>query len=230
MKKLTLAVVCSLALGTTLICSWFIARPDQSESALTNSRASVETRERETFFGIPRGEEMADSETSRATSERGTTSRPVLTASTANVQTPEISAVKSERPRPAMSARNRQLQSTGDSSLLVGGPEGVITSAIAEPVLTLVLPPGVREPAVLLDSPEELSTQQAIALDDISDEFIAQVEQAVASGSEETVTEAWETAQQEADSQFRILFGDIAYNQMQMDAAIADMARAGSIR
>jgi hypothetical protein len=47
-----------------------------------------------------------------------------------------------------------------------------------------------------------LSAQQAIALDKISDEFIAQVEQAVASGSDETVTETWETAQREADSQF----------------------------
>jgi hypothetical protein len=123
----------------------------------------------------------------------------------------------------------------GRAATRKSGASVTVTAPLASPVefeipeFTVYLPPGVREPAALLDPQEGLSDQQAEALADLSDEFIRQLEETAATSPEETITETWDQGQEDADSQYRNLFGEAAYNRMLMEAAIADLVRAGQI-
>jgi hypothetical protein len=96
-------------------------------------------------------------------------------------------------------------------------------------VFSVVLSPGVREPAVLYDPQENLSVQQAEILADLTDDFIRHVEDA-AKSPDDTLTETWDRAQEDVDSQYRNIFGEAAYNLKLMEAAIADLQRAGDLQ
>lgn len=93
------------------------------------------------------------------------------------------------------------------------------TGATATRGLTLELAPGVRQPIALLDAETELPPPQANALADIHEEFVERIETAVGAGSDQELDETWDREQTQADSRYRIVFGEAAYHRMQMEAA-----------
>ena len=93
------------------------------------------------------------------------------------------------------------------------------TGAAAAGLLTLELAPGVRQPIALLDAETELPPPQANALADIHEQFIESIEAAAGAGSDQELNETWDREQTQADSRYRIIFGEAAYNRTQMEAA-----------
>lgn len=85
--------------------------------------------------------------------------------------------------------------------------------------LTLDLAPGVQQPIALLDATTDLPPPQAGALADIHNEFIEHIEAAAGVSSDQELNETWDRQQTEADSRYRIVFGEAAFMRMQMDAA-----------
>ena len=94
----------------------------------------------------------------------------------------------------------------------------------------LDLAPGVREPIAMVtaenpvnDLPEqgdELTSEQSNAILEISEDFKNRIHQAASTLPEEELSETWDAEQEHADSLYRILFGDSAYNQKSAERAL----------
>jgi hypothetical protein len=85
--------------------------------------------------------------------------------------------------------------------------------------LEVELAPGVREPIVLAVPTEELTPEQESALASVASDFTDRVGRA-ASLPDDALAETWGTEQADADALYRILFGDAAYNQKSIEAAL----------
>ena len=87
--------------------------------------------------------------------------------------------------------------------------------------LQFLLPPGVPEPAALVASGEGLPQAQGNALEATAEKFLQRLEDAVGKAvTDEQLSEVWDEAREEANSSFRILFGDAAANERIAEAAI----------
>ncbi|HEX8296364.1 MAG TPA: hypothetical protein VF593_08700 [Chthoniobacteraceae bacterium] len=86
--------------------------------------------------------------------------------------------------------------------------------------LVLELEPGTREPVAFADAGEDRTIEQSESLAGISSDFDERVKQAAPDLSDDALSEVWESEQMEADSQYRILFGDSAFNQRSMETAL----------
>lgn len=85
--------------------------------------------------------------------------------------------------------------------------------------LVLELSPESRAPAALAELEEQMTAAQSGATAKIAEEFTDRVEEAAASHSEEELAEVWDTQQEDADSQFRNIFGEAALHLKQTAAA-----------
>jgi len=83
----------------------------------------------------------------------------------------------------------------------------------------LVVPPGARVPAILMDagSPQDGVPINSI-ISGIIDEFVETINEA--QRTNQNMQEAWEEARQTADERYRLFFGDDAYNGATLEAAI----------
>jgi hypothetical protein len=83
------------------------------------------------------------------------------------------------------------------------------------------LEPGIRAPIALINDNAARTPAQAAALDQVAQSFDASVAAAVGSSSNEpTVSaEAFDAARAAADANYRLLFGDEAYNSKLLEAA-----------
>ena len=83
----------------------------------------------------------------------------------------------------------------------------------------LVVPPGARVPAILMDAG---SPQDGVPINNIIsgiiDEFVETINEA--KRTNQNMQEAWEEARQTADERYRLFFGDDAYNGATLEAAI----------
>jgi hypothetical protein len=87
--------------------------------------------------------------------------------------------------------------------------------------LELQLAPGINEPAALVASDTNLPKPLAEALIGTGEAFAEKVEKAVAEGqSDEELNATWDRAKEDADSHYRILFGDAALNERMAEAAL----------
>ncbi len=93
-------------------------------------------------------------------------------------------------------------------------------SATSTPDLVLELSAGVRAPVAFAASDDALSPAQASALQEISDQFVARINDAAATLADEDLAQVWTAEQEQADSIYRIVFGDSAYLQKSMETAI----------
>jgi hypothetical protein len=81
--------------------------------------------------------------------------------------------------------------------------------------------PGVRAPAALIDDGKPLTPGQAKAIDLVGESFDANVAAATNSSASQSADPqvVWEAARKTADENFRLFFGDDAYNQKTLQAA-----------
>lgn len=84
--------------------------------------------------------------------------------------------------------------------------------------LNIDVPFGAVVPAAVVDNAENRSPQQQAVLNKILTDFQSDVA-APASGSQSRL-DTWNQARSRADEQYRVIFGDAAYNQMTMKAAL----------
>lgn len=92
--------------------------------------------------------------------------------------------------------------------------------ALGETELEIVLAPGAREPLSMLPSSEELTPAQSNVLAATVDTFAERIEEAASSSmTDEALASVWEKEQDDADSVYRALLGNAAYNQKNSEAA-----------
>jgi len=90
-------------------------------------------------------------------------------------------------------------------------------------------PPAVWDPVTAPELAQELTREQTDALADISDVLVERVaHSAAASMSDDAPDEILEAEQSDTDSLYRILFGDSAYLQASMDAAVNKLRQGPS--
>jgi hypothetical protein len=87
--------------------------------------------------------------------------------------------------------------------------------------VTLEVPTGARVPIAAMEGGGELTPQQQVAVDEILQDFKKEIVelQTAGEGGAASANDAWEAARKRADERYRILFGDAAYNAMQIQAA-----------
>jgi hypothetical protein len=241
MNKLALGIACSLLIGITLGSAWFFSQPYRKIdspspdiiAAARNSQTSVLSSKRESIAtnSFSRGVESTN-EAPSAIARMSPASRWAPTQAPRGYDKHFGASEKSGVPKGTDDASPIGL---ADVRTSVPGEGLKFVTSLGLPEfegreLTVLLSPGVREPAVIFDPQEGVSDQQAEALADLSDEFIRKVEETAGTAPEEELTETWDRAQEDADSQYRNIFGEAAYHQMMMEAAIADLVRTGNIR
>jgi hypothetical protein len=88
------------------------------------------------------------------------------------------------------------------------------TPAVTPVELNIQVPYGAKVPAAAVIETSNLTPPQQTAVNQILTDFSTDVAEA---GSDPQV---WNTARNRADARYRTLFGDAAYNQMAMKAAL----------
>jgi hypothetical protein len=89
-----------------------------------------------------------------------------------------------------------------------------------EPSLPLEIAPGVLEPIALLEEDGDLSPAQAKTLAEIGDQSLKKVNSAAKSAStDEELSEVWSKEQNDADADYRRIFGDSAATAQGTEAA-----------
>lgn len=86
--------------------------------------------------------------------------------------------------------------------------------------IELELGPGTIEPIALAEPLETMTPAQATAVAEISDDFIDRIEEAATTLPDEALSGVWDAEQENADSLYRVLFGDVAYNEKLMERAL----------
>ena len=92
--------------------------------------------------------------------------------------------------------------------------------------VTVIVDASLHDPAAWIETGEPMSQAQNAEKAQIADEFAAKVGSAARSlgVTAEHVTKAWKAAKEEAESQYRALFGDAAFNSAAGLAAEAALA------
>jgi hypothetical protein len=241
MNKLALGVVCFLLLGMTLGSIWFFNQPDRKIDSPSPDIIAV-VRNSQTNALSSKTESIATNSFSRGVESTNEAPSAIARTSPASHWAPAQASRGYDKQfgvseKSGVSKGPNDASATGLADLRTSVPgEGLnLATSLGLPEfgggeLSVLLSPGVREPAVIFDPQEGLSDQQAEALADLSDEFIRKVEGAAGTAPEEELTETWDRAQEDADSQYRNIFGEAAYHQMLMEAAIADLKRAGVLQ
>jgi hypothetical protein len=93
------------------------------------------------------------------------------------------------------------------------------------PSVVLDLAPGTREPIALLDEHEITTPAQATALESIADDFLDRIEGTADTATDDEAGANWQQAQADADSIYRNTFGEAAYEQRLIEAAVRALGR-----
>ena len=133
---------------------------------------------------------------------------------------PTVKGVKSEEPP------------HNSSTLSQNSAEGATDIVDSEPI-ELELGPGVRLPVAMLDHDAPLTAQEATAKENLvhvfSNEISASLAETGADITDERIAaKIYARAQHRADAQYKVLFGDAAYNQAGMRAAMEAMPTPGA--
>ncbi|MCX6971646.1 MAG: hypothetical protein NTV93_16020 [Verrucomicrobia bacterium] len=97
------------------------------------------------------------------------------------------------------------------------------------PTLQLDLEDGVPLPIAALPSNTPVTPAVAQSTESIADKFQKEVQDALASpsASDQTVSEAYWDAQERADQNYWVLYGDTAYNQQKINAQLEALGLTG---
>ena len=126
---------------------------------------------------------------------------------------PPIYAVKPQAVVPSKNiSKTEPLESSAAS-------EAASTTAQCRQVLDLEVPVGAKVPAALMDAGgKDDGPEIREVLDAITNEFIAAIEHSRQAGRDPEV--AWDEALRVADEKYKLFFGQEAYNEATMEAAV----------
>jgi hypothetical protein len=110
---------------------------------------------------------------------------------------------------------------------LSANPADPVQRNSANDSVEVELSPGVQVPAVFLDDGEDMTPSQQEAAQNIADNFSREIGKAVAGATHAganpagpSLDNAWFSAKNRADEQYRALFGNDAYNRKSVEAGI----------
>lgn len=169
---------------------------------------------------------------------RASDSQPALTGSKASMEGSIETRDFGTRPDSQQAPLIRKIAAVTGESRAVFSPdrasepakkEGTKRFSTAAGAVTIELSPGVRLPLALMKTEEALYPGQIDAREKIKKDFEREIADALRSPNADKVDidEVWNDARRRADSRFRLLFGDDAYNRASIVAAKDSLSSTG---
>lgn len=234
MSRLLLTATGAAALGVLSLCILQLRQPDSVEThlpvdaAVLIEEASADSRAATAFSKFPAHTSVSPQLTSLSAAPAPHSATPAFPVP---VTTPAIVPLfrgSDEAPASApvdfdaLARPARRFEIYARIPITRGGFTPLPAPA---PSVVLDLAPGTREPIALIEDAETRTPAQSAALDSTADAFLDRVEQGAAGDSEEALSITWEQAQEDADSIYRNIFGEAAYQRRLTESAIRALGR-----